>query len=283
MRQHIKYFQPHSVAEAVGLLRENSGKAGIINGGTDMMIDLRSGKFTGDCLVDISRIDELKGIKDNGDTISVGASVTIEELANSPILKEKLTALALTGVNFAGRQVRNSATIGGNVAHASPSGDTQTGLTVYDAIGVVVGPEGERQAPVCELFKGANKSALSDTDLLVRFILKPCKAKYQNFEKIGRRKELAISRASLAVLVDQDADGAVNFARVSLGACKPTTGRMPVTEEFLLGKKLSMPVLREAARTMSAEMIAITGRRKSVLYKEPAIEGLLVRMLIPLL
>jgi CO/xanthine dehydrogenase FAD-binding subunit len=283
MREHIRYYRPHSVAEALALLREHSGKSAIINGGTDVLIDVRSGKFTGDCLVDISGIQEIKGVREHDGGVVVGAGVTIAELATNGILKEKLPALALTGSNFAGRQIRNVATIGGNVAHASPSGDTQTGLTVYDAVGVVAGPGGERAIPVCELFTGANKSALSDTDLLLHFFMMPCRAKYQNFEKIGRRKDLAISRASMAVLVNQESDGTISFARVSLGACKPSTGRMPRTEEFLLGKKPCMAVFREAAKTMSAEMIAITGRRKSVAYKEPAIEGLLLRMLIPLL
>ncbi|MDR1044437.1 MAG: FAD binding domain-containing protein [Candidatus Adiutrix sp.] len=283
MREHIRYYRPQSVAEAVALLREHSGKSAIINGGTDVLIDVRSGKFTGDCLVDISRIQEIKGVREHDGAIIVGAGVTIEELATSRILQEKLPALALTGINFAGRQIRNVATIGGNVAHASPSGDTQTGLTVYDAVGLVASSEGERTIPVCEMFKGANKSALNDTDLLLHFIIRPCAAKYQHFEKIGRRKDLAISRASLAVLIDQDSDGTINFARVSLGACKPSTGRMPRTEDFLLGKNPRLSVFREAAKSMSAEMIAITGRRKSLAYKEPAIEGLLLRMLIPLL
>lgn len=283
MRENIRYFRPSTVEEAVKILAENAGKSAVIAGGTDIMIDVRSGKFTGDCLVDISGIAGLKEIRKDGDAISVGACVTIEQLAHSPLLLDKLPALAQSGINFAGRQIRNSATIGGNVAHASPSGDTQPSLVLYEGTAVVASPAGERIVPVTELFAGANKSALGDADLIVRFILKPSPAKLQSFEKIGRRKDLAISRVSLALLMDLDESGAFSEARVSLGACKPTTGRMPKTEAFLLGKKPSMAVFREAAKLMSAEMIETTGRRKSVFYKEPAIEGLLVRMLLPLL
>ena len=283
MRENIRYFVPATVQEAVKLLAENAGKAAVISGGTDIMIDVRSGKFTGDCLVDVSRIPELKEIKRDGDAISIGAAVTIEQLAKSPLLQAELPAMAQAGINFAGRQIRNTGTIGGNVAHASPSGDTQPSLVLYEGEAVVASPSGERRQPVTELFAGANKSALGESDLIVRFILKPHKAKFQCFEKIGRRKDRAISRVSLARLRDQDDSGAFSEARVSLGACKPTTGRMPKTEAFLLGKKPSLAVFREAAKTMSAEMIETTGRRKSVFYKEPAIEGLLVRMLLPLL
>jgi CO/xanthine dehydrogenase FAD-binding subunit len=283
MREHIRYLRPATVDEAVKFLSENAGRAAVINGGTDMMIDVRSGKFTGDCLVDVSGIPELREIREEGDAVSIGAGVTIEKMAASSLLREKLPAMAQAGINFAGRQIRNSATIGGNVAHASPSGDTQPSLVLYDGTAVVAGPAGERQTPVGGLFAGANKSALGVSDVIVRFILKPHKAKFQCFEKIGRRKDLAISRVSLALLMDFDSSGAFSEARVSLGACKPTTGRMPKTEAFFLGKKPSLAVFRAAAKVLSSEMIETTGRRKSVFYKEPAIEGLLVRMLLPLL
>lgn len=283
MRDNIKYYTPLSVEEAVGFLKKNEGRSAIISGGTDIMIDVRSGKFTGDCLVDISKIQELKELYEDGDNISIGSCVTIETMATSPLLRAKLPAMAQAGINFAGRQIRNTATIGGNVAHASPSGDTQPSLVLYGGTAVVAGPDGMRQVPVEQLFAGANKSALGPCDLIVRFILKPHQAGFQRFEKIGRRKDLAISRVSLALLMDIDAAGFFREARVSLGACKPTTGRMPKTEAFLIGKKPSLEIFKQAAKTMSAEMIEITGRRKSVVYKEPAIEGLLVRMLLPLL
>lgn len=283
MRENLEYIRPKTVAEATQALAEAKGRSAIINGGTDMMIDLRSGKFKGDRLVDISGLADLKVLKEEGGQVIVGAGVTIEELRQSDLIKTKLPALALCAEKFAGQQVRNQGTIGGNVAHASPSGDTQPPLVIYEAVAVVAGPAGEKEVPVTGLFKAANVSTLADDEIIVRFVMKPQAARLNTFQKIGRRNDLAISRASLAVLADVDGAGAFNLIRISLGACKPTAGRMPKTEAFLLGKKPSLALIKEAAKVMSAEMIEVTGRRASVVYKEPAIEGLLVRILIPCL
>jgi CO/xanthine dehydrogenase FAD-binding subunit len=141
---------------------------------------------------------------------------------------------------------------------------------------------GNRTVSLGDTLAGPNRSALAEGELIVRFILTPQKARLADFQKIGRRKDLAISRVSLAALLDVDAAGNISAAKVVLGACMPTTRRMPKTEACLVGKKPSWPLFREAAAAMAAEMIEITGRRKSIAYKEPAIQGLFLRMMIPL-
>ncbi|UQZ88997.1 hypothetical protein C4J81_07220 [Deltaproteobacteria bacterium Smac51] len=280
MREHIEYFRPTTVDEAVAALTD---EAGIIAGGTDMMIDLRSGSFKGSRLVDVTGIEELRVLKEEGDTVIVGAGVKIEELRSNELVRTKLPALAQAANKFAGLQVRNQATIGGNVGHAAPCGDTHPPLILYDGVAEVAGPGGREMRPVAELFSGPNRSALKAGELLVRFILKPDTAALVDFQKIGRRKDLAISRVSLAVLADKNDKGLISRAKVVLGACMPTTRRMPRTEEFLNGQAPSLAVFREAAGLMAAEMIEVTGRRPSLAYKEPAIQGLLMRMLLPLI
>lgn len=281
-REHIEYFRPETLAEAVEILGRSPETTGIMAGGTDFMIDLRSGQFKGDRIVDLTGIDELRVLKEEGEFINIGSGVKIEELRQSDLVKAKIPALARAADKFAGLQVRNMATVGGNVGHAAPCGDTHPPLILYGGRAEVVSAASSEMVPVENLFSGPNRSALKPGQIIKRFILRPEAVRFADFQKIGRRKDLAISRVSLAVMIDLDAAGSINLCRVVLGACMPTTRRMPETEEFLKGQKPSAALFKDAAAKMAAEMIAITGRRKSVAYKEPAIQGLLRRMLYPL-
>ena len=277
-----EYIRPATVAEAREALSADG--SAVIAGGTDFMIDIRSGEFYGRRLVDVSAIPEMRRLEETDDgLISIGASVKIEELRQSPLIKAQVSALAQAADKFAGLQVRNMATIGGNVGHAAPCGDTHPPLILYDGLGEVAGSEGRERRPVAELFSGPNRSALKPGELIIRFLLRPETATLVSFQKIGRRKDLAISRVSLAVSVNVAEDGLIDRAKIVLGACMPTTRRMPQTEAALVGQKPAGPVFKEAARAMADEMIAITGRRASVVYKEPAIQGLLIRQLYPLI
>lgn len=281
MREHIEYHRPLTVSAAVEFLTASEGAA-VIAGGTDLMIDLREGKFKGSRLVDVTGIAEMREIKNDGGHISIGAAVKIEELRQSPLVREKLPALAQAADKFAGLQVRNQGTIGGNVGHAAPCGDTHPPLILYDGVAEIATADGRQTRPVEELFAGPNRSALKPGELVIRFVLKPERMTHVIFQKIGRRKDLAISRVSLALGINLDGDGKIDRAKVVLGACMPTTRRMPRTEEFLIGREPQWPVFKEAAALMAGEMIAITGRRASIAYKEPAIQGLMLRMLHPL-
>lgn len=274
---HIEYHQPATVDEAFKALIAPGSK--IIAGGTDLMIDIREGKFTGDRLVDVTGIPEMLQLREDGRFISIGAAVKIEELRQNALVVEKLPALAQACYSFAGLQVRNQATIGGNVGHAAPCGDTHPPLILYGGQAEVLTPQGREIRPVEDLFSGPNKSSLKSDELVIRFLLAPERATLVDFQKIGRRKDLAISRVSLAVLVNVDAGQIIDKAKIVLGACMPTTRRMPKTEKALIGRKAGMGVFREAAALMASEMIEITGRRPSITYKEPAIQGLLMRAL----
>ncbi|MCD8141195.1 MAG: FAD binding domain-containing protein [Planctomycetaceae bacterium] len=278
-RSAIDYVRPATVDEAVAMLAKEG--TAIVAGGTDLMIDIRAGWFKGNCLVDVKHIPEMHGIREENGAIAIGATTSIEELRQSPLVREKLPALYKATEKFASLQVRNTVTIGGNVGHAAPCGDTHPPLILYDGEVEIASASGRRVVPLRETLAGPSKSALKQGELMTRFTLRPRKAALEDFQKIGRRKDLAISRVSLAMLLDVDASGVMDEVRVVLGACMPTTGRMPETEAILKGNKPTWKVFREAAAHMAAEMIAITGRRKSIYYKEPAIQGLMLRMCIP--
>lgn len=276
------YFRPRRLSEALAFLAENGPGTEVVAGGTDVMVDLRAGAITPECLLDVSRLEPLRGIALTDDGLAVGAAVTLAEIQRSALLKTHAPALQKSAVNFASRQIRNVATIGGNVAHCSPCGDTLPALVIHEAQAVLASPRGERVVAVEEIASGPYLCALPKDELIIRFVLKPAAVAYADFQKIGRRKELAIARMSMAYMANKDAAGRVSFLRFSLGSCTPTPRRVPQLEAMLLGQVPSAALLWEAGRVLAENTIAITGRRASAAYKEPAIRGLFMRMLHPM-
>jgi len=281
----VDYIRPQNLGEALDFLKEHGPDTTILAGGTDVMIDMRAGVLKSRYLLDVSRLPELRDMKfDNGE-LSIGAGVTITEIGQSEIIERHAPALQKATDRFAGRQVRNIATIGGNVAHCSPCGDTIPPLLIHDALAVVVSPAGQRKVPIEEMAGGPYHCTLRPSELITHFILKPKpeEVEFADFQKIGRRKELAIARMSMAAMIAQESDKSISFIRFALGSCTPTPYRFREIEEMLQGRVPDEILLWEAGRILAARMIEITGRRLSVVYKEPAIQGLFVRMMYPLI
>ncbi len=181
--------------------------------------------------------------------------------------------------------MRNIATIGGNVAHCSPCGDTIPPLLIHEAGAVVLNHQGQRVVPIEEMAGGPYHCTLRPNELVTHFILKPKPdgVDFADFQKIGRRRELAIARMSMAAMVQQARDKSISFIRFALGSCTPTPHRFRAIEDFLLGKIPHEGLLREAGRLLAVRMFDITGRRPSAVYKEPAIQGLFMRMMLPII
>ena len=281
----VEYIRPQDLGEALDFLEEYGPDTTILAGGTDVMIDMRAGVLKSRYLLDVSRLPELRTIMfDNGELTS-GAGVTITEIGQSEIIGRHAPALQIAADRFAGRQVRNIATIGGNVAHCSPCGDTIPPLLIHDAVAVVVNPAGQRNVPIEEMAGGPYHCTLRPDELITHFILrpKPKEVEFADFQKIGRRKELAIARMSMAAMAGQAADKTISFFRFALGSCTPTPHRFREIEEMLLDRVPDEKLLWETGRVLAERMIDITGRRLSAVYKEPAIQGLFVRLMLPLI
>ncbi len=277
------YAIPETLEEALLFLRDHGDDTLPLAGGTDVMVDLRSGKINPPYLLDISRLGVLQGIDLSGESLSIGAGVTINAIGASPLVAAYAPALVRACATFGSRQIRNVATIGGNVGNASPSADTAPPLLVHEARAVLAGINGERIVPVEALFAGPCQSGIKPDELMLRFLLKPAKGTFSDFQKIARRKALAIARMSMAVLVERTKEGAFRFVRLALGSATPTPMRMVGVESFLVGKLPDRKTLAEGSRILAEEMIRITGRRPSTDYKEKAVRGLFLRMLAPML
>jgi CO/xanthine dehydrogenase FAD-binding subunit len=217
-----------------------------------------------------------------GEGLSIGAGATITDIARSEEVRRFAPVLWKACLTFGSPQVRNTATIGGNIANASPSADTSPPLIVHESVAVLAGPGGERRIPVELSAAGPNRSNIGPDELIVRFILKPAEGRFCEFLKIGRRKALAIARVNMAVLLEKDAGGAISFVRFCLGSSTPVPCRIREVEEFLAGKVLDEAVVAEGGRLAAEKMIEISGRRPTTVYKEPAVEGLFRRLLYPM-
>jgi CO/xanthine dehydrogenase FAD-binding subunit len=282
VKSDVEYVRPASLEEAVGFLSDHGPVTKPLAGGTDLLIDIRSGKNKARYIMDVTRIPELRGIVVTGEGLSIGAGATITEIERSEKVKRFAPVLRKACLTFGSPQVRNTATMGGNIANASPSADTFPPLIVHEAVAVLAGPDGERRMPVELSAAGPNRSNVGPDELIVRFILKPAEGGFGEFLKIGRRKALAVARVNMAVLSEKDVRGAISFIRFCLGSSTPVPCRIREVEEFLIGKILDEAVMAEAGRLAAEKMIEISGRRPTTVYKEPAVKGLFSRLLYPM-
>ena len=282
MSAALTYVRPETLDEALEFLEEHGGETAVVAGGTDVMVGLRSCALQTGCLLAVSRLPELKGIAIHEDELWVGASVTLSEIYSSETLSRFAPALQKAAFTFGSKQIRNTATIAGNVVNASPSADTMPPLIIHEARVVLASSNGERTVPVEAMSTGPYKSSIRPDEVITRFILKPYKGMFADFQKIARRKALAISRMSMAVMAEKDRTGKIAFIRLALGSSTPTPHRMEDVEAFLLGKRPDRALLWEAGQALAEKLVEITGRRPSTVYKEKAAQGLFMRMLYPL-
>ena len=205
----------------------------VIAGGTNVMCNILGRKVNDRTLVDIRSAKELRSIVDNGDTITIGALTTINDLIDSELIEKDARCLWQAAKSFADPTTRNSATIGGNVASASPGGDTLPSLLAMDAVVTVEKLGGSRELPIAELFGGPNKNTLAAGELVTAIIVK--KVKNSCFIKLGLRNSMAISVASVAVVIEKDNCGCnIADARVAMGSVAPTPVRCANAEKAIM-------------------------------------------------
>ncbi len=273
----IDYRTPSTLKEACDLLWDIREEAKIVAGGTDLVIGLRKGDLRPRCLVDITRIEEIREIEEEGDWISIGAGVTHSELASSPLLNRFGKVLSEASSSVGSPQIRNLGTLGGNIVNASPAADTLPPLMVLDAVARVASREGERDIPLVQLFNRPYETILKPFEILthVRFSKLPAAAR-SGFIRLARREAMAIARMSVAVIARLEG-GRFRDIRISAGSVTPTPCRMSEAERVLKERVPDEESLRLAARRVSETMIGWSGVRPSTSYKKPVVEVLFIR------
>jgi len=275
------YKIPKTLEEACDLLWEADGKAKIIAGGTDLVITLRSEDQRPQCLIDITRVPELRRIDEKDGAISIGAAVTHSEVASSPLVMKYAKVLSDAASEIGSPQIRNVGTIGGNIVNASPAADTIPALMVLDAAGRVVSREREKEVPLFQLFKGPYETNLKPYEILtqVKFQKLPSGAR-SSFVRLARREAMTIARMSVAIVLRREEEkGPTEDLRISAGSVTPVPRRMSEAEEILKGKLLEEELIKVASQKVSDAMVRLSGLRPSTPYKAPVIEALFVRAL----
>lgn len=274
------YVRARSLVEAIELLNEPGLTSRPLAGGTDILVYIRQIKPWFDRLVDISQLPELKRIDQQGAELQVGAGVTFSQAASSELLKRVAPFLAQACQSVGSLQIRNLGTLGGNVINAAACADSLPPLVCLEAVAHLRSAAGERQAPVSELVTRPNQSEVKDGELLTHFSFAvPPEGTRSHFIKLGRRNAQSISRLSMAAMGRTNAQGIVDFIRLTPGAATPRTTRFEPVEALLLNQELSPELLTAAGQKTAEVMIETTGRRWSTAYKEIAIQALAERAL----
>ncbi|MGA9115616.1 MAG: FAD binding domain-containing protein [Bacteroidota bacterium] len=269
-----------TLEEACALMA-GPGASRVIAGGTDLIPELRRPDAPGwDLLVDIGRLDGLRGIGGEGPRIRIGALSTHAELARSEVLIRRARFLAEAAGMVGSAQIRNRGTLGGNIMNAAACADTLPPLVALDAVAHLRSTAGERAVPIARFFAGSYATTARRDEILthVEFTL-PRAGAGTCFLKLGRRAAVSIARLSVAGLVARDASGRIQDARIVPGAALPVWERMEEAEELLRGRSPSRELFAEAGRAASAAVIRRIGRRWSTEYKEPVLAVLVRRAL----
>ena len=271
----MEYFEPKSISEALSVLVKHGAEAKVIAGGTDVMVDIKFKEEPGS-LVNIKKLPGMSGIKENGGSLRIGALATIRDLETNALVREKLPVLWEAAHQFASLQVRNTATIGGNICRASPSGETLAPLLVLEATGKCAFSDGEKSQPFTSFFQGPGKSVLGAKGLLTEIdVPYPAAGSKSVYLKHAVRGAMDIAMVGVAVLITPD-PGKNNMQdiRIGLGAVAPTPIRAPKTEALLRGKPLTAALLKEAAALAASESSPISDQRSSGEYRRWIVEAL---------
>lgn len=261
------YLQPTTLEEALRLLKEHAGSARIVAGGTDVLVELQRGIKPTGTLIDVTRLPNLKYVRDEGGMIRLGALATHNDVLASAECRERALPLAQACIEVGAPQIRARGTVVGNVVTASPANDTIAALMALGAEVVLVRVGGERAVPMDEFYTGVRRTVLQP-DEMVREIRFPALSENQRglWRRIGLRRAQAISVIHTALVLTFDGE-TITEASITLGSLAPTIVHARQAEAFLLGKRLDPSVCEEAGRLACADVKPISDLRGSTEYR----------------
>lgn len=262
------YHEPTTVREAVELATRFGGDGRFLAGGTDLLIQMRRGQLAPRHVLSLHRVPGLDAIEAD-DAITLGALVTHRRLERAPQFRGPLQALIEGAAVVGGHQIRNVATVGGNIVNASPAADVVPVLLTLDAEVTCLGPGGERSLPLEAFASAPGVTARHPHELLTRVRFpRPAAHSATAFLKAGRRRAMEISLVCVAVCLTLDPDHERCLdARIALGAVGPTTLRAHTAERSLQGLPITDDALRSAGRAAAGECRPITDVRASARYR----------------
>ena len=272
--------EPKSLDEALKIL-DNNTKLNIISGGTDVLIKLHHGKISDAELLSIKNLNSLRDIKlleDN--TISIGATTTFSDIFRSEIINNNIPILSEAAVSMGGPQIRNMATIGGNICNGAVSADSAPALFSLNALLKLKSLNNERIVKITEFYDGPGKVKIERNEILTEILIKEedYKNKKGKYIKFANRKALDISMLGVALLYEIE-DNIFKDLRVSLGVAAPTPIRCRTAENFAIGNNITNEVINKIAELARLDSNPRNSWRGSRDYRLHLISTLIKRIL----
>ncbi len=275
------YHSVSSVSEALKLLNEHGAAARIVAGGTDLIIEMERGARPQlKILIDITRVPGLDSISLEADAMVLGPLVTHNHAVGSDLIRRRALPLAQASWEVGAPQIRNRATIAGNLITASPANDTITPLVALGAEVTLQSVDGERTLALEDFYSGFRQTVLRPNEMLRAIRISPLTERQRGvFLKLGLRRAQAISVVDVAAVIGRDEVGLVTDARIALGSVAATIVRVPAAENCLIGKALDGETMAECARLASAAVTPIDDVRGSAEYRSEMVAILVRRAL----
>ena len=272
----FEFYEPTTLAEASRLFAEEHAQ--LLAGGTDIVIGMKALTETPESVISLQKIPGLTGITTEADnSISIGAMTKVREVEVSGDIQQHHTALAEGASEIGSIQIRNLATIGGNIAHASPAADTVAGLLVADAQVDIASADGERSVSIDELFTGPGQTVLRPGEIITRFRL-PSPASGSHYIKHKIREVMDLAFIGVAAAINMD-NGTITDARIGLAAVAPTPIRATEAEDLLKGNAPTPELLEQAGEAAAAGCSPISDLRCSAEHRREMVNVLTRRTL----
>jgi len=277
----VEFHQTTTLSEASDLLKRFGGRARLLAGGTDLLVDLKAGRVTTEHVISISRVAELKGVTEKNGALRIGALTTVTDLGRSKLVREQFSPILDATRRMAVQQIRNLATVGGNLASAVPCADLPPILTVLGASVEVWSAAGVRTLPLRDFFVGPRQTALGAGEVLSAVLVPPMPKGFgAAYARFGLREGNAIAVAAVAAGLQLGSDGTITDARVVLGAVAPIPKPADSASATLIGAVPTVGTFAAAAAAARKEANPICDVRGSAEFRRELVEVLAKRALI---
>lgn len=266
----FEYKAPGTLEDALVLKDRHKGEVSVLAGGTDLIVQMKNGQSCPPYVMDVKKIPELNRLEwDEGEGIHIGTAVPLGKLASFPTLLEKFGIFAQACSMIGSVQIRNRATMGGNICNAAPSADTPPPLLCLDARAVIANLGNKRTIPLEDFFLGPGETALHPDELLVEILIPtpslPSSGCYLRHTSRAKMDIAVVGVGTFLVLSRQD--DAIQEARIALGAVAPTPVRALQAEAVLKGKHPTKDIIEEAAGKVAEAIKPISDLRGSAEYR----------------
>ncbi len=277
----MRYEAPDTIDAAVALLAGASGKARVLAGGTDILVQMRADMIEPTLLVDVKRIPEMMSIAAEDGGFRIGAAVPGAELGEHAALKKAWPGVVEAAELIGSTQIQGRASIGGNLCNGSPAADSVPALFVAEARVAIVGPKGKREAPVAEIVTGPGRTSLAKGEIVVSIYL-PARVKRSGdaYLRFIPRTELDIAVVAAGINLTLDEGGTCTNALVALGAVAERVLLVPAAAEALIGAPVDAAALERLAEAASAACRPIDDKRGTKEYRTK-VAGVLARRAAP--